>query len=85
MKRIIATLFFAIALSASASFAAPGDRHISAKLTIYLAGVNKPVAEYKNVYYTLSDGCIHIFDGMGPGAKMTTYSLGAFGFVSQRE
>ena len=85
MKKIFITLFMAVALSASASFAAPGERHVSAKLTIYLAGVNKPVAEYKNVYYTLTDGCIHIFDGMGPGAHMTTYSLGAFGFVSQRE
>lgn len=84
MKKLFITLFISLALCAGSALAA-GDRHISAKLTIYLAGVNKPIAEYKNVYYTLDNGCIHIFDGVGPGAHMTTYSLGAFGFISERE
>lgn len=84
MKKILITLFISLALSAGSTLAA-ADRHVSAKLTIFLAGVSKPVAEYKNVYYTLENGCIHIFEGVGPGAHMTTYSLGAFGFKSERE
>ncbi len=85
MKKLFSIAFLSVALLAGNTFSAGSERHVSARLTIYLAGVNKPVAEYKNVYYTLSDGCIHIFDGMGPNAHMTTYSLGAFGFVSHRE
>ncbi|MCQ2102231.1 MAG: hypothetical protein MJY98_03280 [Fibrobacter sp.] len=84
MKKIIITLLISIALCTGSAIAA-GDRHISAKLTIYLAGINKPIAEYTNVYYTIENGCIHIFDRLGPGAHMTTYSLGAFGFKSERE
>ena len=84
MKRILIALV--LALGVTCSFAGPAERHMSARLAIYLAGVSKPVAEYKNVYYTLSDDCIHIFEnGIGPGAAMVTYSLGAFGFVSHRE
>lgn len=66
------------------AFAASGERHLSKKLTIYLAGVNKPIAEYTNVYYTIDDNCIHILDALGPNANMITYSLGAFGFSSVR-
>jgi len=84
MKKIVITLLITLALCAGSALAAT-EHHISAKLTIFLAGVNKPVAEYKNVYYTLEDGCIHIFDKLGPGSHMTTYSLGAFGFKSERE
>lgn len=85
MKKIFLTLLLIISLCTGSALAAAGDRHMSAKLTIYLAGVNKPIAEYTNVYYTIEDGCIHIFDKLGPGSHMITYSLGAFGFRSQRE
>lgn len=82
MNKIILAIVFSLIFACSVCAA---QHHISANLKIYLAGVNKPIAEYKNVYYTLTDGCIHIFDKLGPGAHMTTYSLGAFGFVSERE